>query len=219
MKQDTGVLRVAYSHYRYRTLFFTLLASLVALPAVRPLGLGSSVVEGFLAANLVAAVFAFGEGRLRRFAFVALFIALVARPGAALFHVAAVSVGSLAVWGVLALLAAAGALRFALQGQSVGAEQMFAALSAYVLGGLFFGLLYWVMGQFTPGSLLEGGAPALAVPSVYTAIYFSFVTLASLGYGDVLPVSDPARGLAVIEAVGGQLYLAVMVARMVSAWR
>ena len=216
MKQDTGVLRVAYSNHRYRILFFTLLASLVALPAVRPLGLGSSVVEGFLAANLVAAVFAFGEGRLRRFAFVALFIALVARPGAALFHVAAVSVGSLAVWGVLALLAAAGALRFALQGQSVGAEQMFAALSAYVLGGLFFGLLYWVMGQFTPGSIVEGGAP---VPSVFTAIYFSFVTLASLGYGDVLPVSDPARGLAVIEAVGGQLYLAVMVARLVSAWR
>ena len=216
MKQDTGVLREAYSNHRYRILFFTLLASLVALPAVRPLGLGSSVVEGFLAANLVAAVFAFGEGRLRRFAFVALFIALVARPGAALFHVAAVSVGSLAVWGVLALLAAAGALRFALQGQSVGAEQMFAALSAYVLGGLFFGLLYWVMGQFTPGSIVEGGAP---VPSVFTAIYFSFVTLASLGYGDVLPVSDPARGLAVIEAVGGQLYLAVMVARLVSAWR
>ena len=216
MKQDTGVLREAYSNHRYRILFFTLLASLVALPAVRPLGLGSSVVEGFLAANLVAAVFAFGEGRLRRFAFVALFIALVARPGAALFHVAAVSVGSLAVWGVLALLAAAGALRFALQGQSVGGEQMFAALSAYLLGGLFFGLLYWVMGQFTPGSIVEGGAP---VPSVFTAIYFSFVTLASLGYGDVLPVSDPARGLAVIEAVGGQLYLAVMVARLVSAWR
>ena len=213
------MLRVAYSNHRYRILFFTLLASLVALPVVRPLGLGSSVAEGFLAANLIAAIFAVGKGRLRQLAFVALFIALIARPGAALFHVAAVSVGSLAVWGVLALLAAAGALRFALQGQSVGGEQMFAALSAYLLGGLFFGLLYWVMGQFTPGSLLEGGAPDLAVPSVYTAIYFSFVTLASLGYGDVLPVSDPVRGLAVIEAVGGQLYLAVMVARMVSAWR
>ena len=50
-------------------------------------------------------------------------------------------------------------------------------------------------------------------------MYFSFVTLASLGYGDILPLSDPARGLAIVEVVGGQLYLAVMVARLVSAWR
>ena len=55
--------------------------------------------------------------------------------------------------------------------------------------------------------------------SVTTAIYFSFVTLASLGYGDVLPVSDPARGLAVLQVVSGQLYLAVLVARLVGMRR
>jgi hypothetical protein len=51
-----------------------------------------------------------------------------------------------------------------------------------------------------------------------TAIYFSFGTLATLGYGDVVPVSDVARGVDMFEAIAGQLYLAVMVARLVSLY-
>jgi len=49
-------------------------------------------------------------------------------------------------------------------------------------------------------------------------MYFSFVTLATLGYGDIVPRSDVARSLAIIEAVAGQLYLAAMVARLVSLY-
>jgi hypothetical protein len=44
------------------------------------------------------------------------------------------------------------------------------------------------------------------------------VTIATLGYGDVVPVSNSARGIAIVEAVAGQLYLAVMVARLVSLY-
>ena len=51
-----------------------------------------------------------------------------------------------------------------------------------------------------------------------SAIYFSFVTLATLGYGDIVPRTDVARGLAIVEGVGGQLSLAVMVARLVSLY-
>jgi hypothetical protein len=130
-----------------------------------------------------------------------------------------VSIASLAVWGFLALGTVAAALRFALRGRTVGSEQIYAALSAYLLAGIFFGVLYWVLEQVTPGSLSAGGDAATGVFRLMTAIYFSFVTLASLGYGDILPLSDPARGLAMLEVVGGQLYLAVMVARLVSAWR
>jgi hypothetical protein len=54
--------------------------------------------------------------------------------------------------------------------------------------------------------------------SLTQAFYFSFVTLATLGYGDVVPLGEVARGLAIIEAVAGQLYLAVMVARLVSLY-
>ena len=51
-----------------------------------------------------------------------------------------------------------------------------------------------------------------------SALYFSFVTLATLGYGDIVPRTDVARGLAIVEGVGGQLFLAVMVARLVSLY-
>src|SRR4029453_5872531 len=47
------------------------------------------------------------------------------------------------------------------------------------------------------------------------AVYYSFVTLATLGYGDYLPRTDLARGLAQFEVIGGQLFLAVMVARLI----
>ena len=49
-------------------------------------------------------------------------------------------------------------------------------------------------------------------------MYFSFVTLATLGYGDIVPRTDVARGLAIVEGVGGQLFLAVLVARLVSLY-
>jgi voltage-gated potassium channel len=51
-----------------------------------------------------------------------------------------------------------------------------------------------------------------------TAIYFSFVTLATLGYGDITPRTDVARSVAILEGVGGQLFLAVLVARLVSLY-
>jgi len=54
--------------------------------------------------------------------------------------------------------------------------------------------------------------------SLARGIYFSFVTLATLGYGDLVPNSDLTRGLAVLEAVAGQLYVAVIVARLVGAY-
>ena len=50
------------------------------------------------------------------------------------------------------------------------------------------------------------------------AIYFSFVTQATLGYGDIVPLGDEAQGVAVVQAVGGQIYLAVLVARLVSLY-
>jgi hypothetical protein len=49
-------------------------------------------------------------------------------------------------------------------------------------------------------------------------VYYSFVTLATLGYGDIVPLSPSARGLAILEAVVGQIYLVVVVARLVSLY-
>ena len=118
----------------------------------------------------------------------------------------------------IALIAAASAVRFAVRARVIDAEVIYAALSAYLLAGLFFGVLYWAIGVEWPGSFTEAGAgDAPAGFALSTAIYYSFVTLTTLGYGDVVPKTEMARGLAVLEAVGGQLYMAVMIARLVGS--
>lgn len=88
-------------------------------------------------------------------------------------------------------------------------------LDAYLLAGVIFGFCYWLLDQAWPASF----GPALAsLLGLSQAIYFSFVTIATLGYGDIVPVSDLARGIAILEAVSGQLYLVVLVARLVSLY-
>lgn len=208
-----------YAEHRYSVLFYSLLLSLSLPPILEQAGITDGGVEFLLGANLLAAVSALDRGPVRAAALTILPLALLARPGAALLDQGALSRASLAVWAIMALVAAAAGLRFALRGKAVGSQQIYAALSTYLLAGLFFGVLYSVLEHFVPGSLAAGGSAGPAGLPVASSIYFSFVTLASLGYGDVLPVSDVARGLAVVEVVGGQLYLAVMVARLVGAWR
>jgi hypothetical protein len=64
--------------------------------------------------------------------------------------------------------------------------------------------------SFWPGSIVGPDTT-----TEFISIYYSFVTLATLGYGDFLPRTDIARGLATFEVIGGQLFLAAMVARLV----
>jgi len=117
------------------------------------------------------------------------------------------------IWTLIGLLTTVAALRFAMEATKVDAEHLYAALSAYLLAGTCFGLLYWVLEQVQSGTFAASGQF-----SQTSAIYFSFVTLATLGYGDIAPRADVARGLAIIEGVGGQLFLAVLVARLVSLY-
>jgi voltage-gated potassium channel Kch len=123
------------------------------------------------------------------------------------------SAAALGSWTIIGLFAAAGALRFAMRATQIDAEHLYAALSAYLLAGVFFGLFYWVLEQIWAGNFTVPGDFSRA-----SAIYFSFVTLATLGYGDIVPRTDVARGLAVVEGVGGQLFLAVLIARLVSLY-
>ena len=207
------VLRLAYLRRRYAILFYTLLLTMVAAPVFAALELAGSLIEFFLAANLLAAVLPVGAGRGRRLLLAIITVVWLARPATAWFDHQILSVVTLGLWTLMAMFAAAGALRFAMRARSVDAEHLYAALSAYLLAGIFFGLFYWVLEQIRPGTFTATGEF-----SRMSAFYFSFVTLATLGYGDIVPRTDVARGLAIVEGIGGQLFLAVMVARLVSLY-
>lgn len=203
----------AYLCHRYTILFYSLLLTLAAAPLFAALGLPGTLIELLVAANLLAAVVPASTDRERRLLLISVAAVWVARPVTAWLDHQALSAMSLGLWTLIGFFAAAGALRFAIGAQAVDAEHLYAALSAYLLAGIFCALLYWVLEQVRPGTF--------AAPDDFSrmsAIYFSFVTLATLGYGDIVPRSDVARGLAIVEGVGGQLFLAVLVARLVSLY-
>jgi ion channel len=207
-----------YLYWRYTLLFYTLLLTLAVAPLRRALGLPASFLELFLAINLLAAVIPIRGRKTRRGLLLFLVVAFVGRGGTAWLDLATLGPLSLALWTVIALLAAASALRFALGALVVDREHLYAVLSAYLLAGIFFGVFYWVIERTWSGSFAVPGEGAQGHFSLMVAIYYSFVTLATLGYGDIVPRSEAARGLTIMEAVAGQLYLAVLVARLVSLY-
>ena len=198
---------------RYSILFYSLLITLLAVPASNLFKFSGVLIDSLLAANLLVAVMPGNTGKSRRIVLALMIVVWLARPLAILYGHRTLSVITLGIWTLIGLLAAAAALRYAFRARAIQAEHVYAALSAYLLAGLFFGLLYWVLQALGSGAFAASGDF-----SRMTAIYFSFVTLATLGYGDIVPRTDIARGLAIIEGVGGQLFLAVLVARLVSLY-
>jgi len=209
----------AYLARRYTILFYSLLLTLAAGPLLAAVHLDDRLLQLLLGLNLLAAALGVGDRRPSSFFLLLVGAALMVRLAAVPLRAEALVKTSLALWTVIGFLAAAGAVRSAMLRAAVSAEHLYAALSAYLLAGLFFGVLYFVIEQTWPGSFAMAGSTVTSSRfSPANAIYFSFVTQATLGYGDVVPARDVARGLAIVQAVAGQLYLAVMVARLVSLY-
>lgn len=89
------------------------------------------------------------------------------------------------------------------------------AIAVYLMIGLSFAMLFQLTNLITPGSFYYSVDPN-AVLTFSDFVYFSFVTLATLGYGDIIPITAQARSFAIIEAITGSLYLAVLIAKIVS---
>lgn len=98
-------------------------------------------------------------------------------------------------------------------------DTIYGSAAAYLMIGIAFAVIYAWLEAFAPGSL-RGLAPAegtgVGGRGLWEFIYFSLVTMTTLGYGDITPVSEEARALATLQAVAGQFYVAVLVARIVA---
>ena len=92
-------------------------------------------------------------------------------------------------------------------------ERIQGSVAVYLLLGLAWASAYELLHILRPGAWT---GPASEAPESQTWIYFSFVTLTSTGYGDITPVHPVARSLAILEALTGQLYLAITLARLVA---
>jgi hypothetical protein len=107
-------------------------------------------------------------------------------------------------------------LRFVWRAPSVNIEVLCASISAYLMLGLMWTMAYWLVDQLTPGAFAFNAGPRSM--NGFNGFYFSFITLSTVGYGDITPVSRIARWLAAMEAMTGLLYVAVLISRLVALY-
>jgi hypothetical protein len=96
-------------------------------------------------------------------------------------------------------------------GATVSADTIKGGISIYFLLGLFWAILYMIMLTFDPNALTNVPKETVGLD----CFYYSFSTLTTLGYGDITPVANYAKTLAIMEAVAGPVYLAIFVAQII----
>lgn len=105
------------------------------------------------------------------------------------------------------------------RGGAITSGRLYASVSLYFILGTFFYAVFNLVEVWHPGSFAESGAAQAGPMHRHKLLYFSLVTLTTLGYGDIVPVKEPARILAALEAAAGVLYIAITVARLVAAYQ
>ena len=100
---------------------------------------------------------------------------------------------------------------------AIDTNRIVGAICVYLLLGVIWAMTYTLVETILPGSF-AGFSPTHDHGWDSEWLYFSFVTMTTLGYGDILPVSATARGFAYMQAIVGQFYIAVLVAGLVSAY-
>jgi hypothetical protein len=110
-------------------------------------------------------------------------------------------------------------LGYVLRSIQIDTDVLCAAIAVYLLLGLIWAFAYALLAQLSPNSFAFAVNPhSSGRMDRFNAFYFSFVTLSTVGFGDVTPVSKAARTLAVMEAVTGTFYVAILIARLVAMY-
>jgi len=100
----------------------------------------------------------------------------------------------------------------------VDVNTLWMAVNVYILTGLFFAFVYAGVALFDPGAFTGKFMDSPLRDQLYGFVYFSFVTLTTLGYGDLTPSNIVVGTLTYMQALFGQLYVAIMIARLVGLY-
>jgi Ion channel len=206
--------------HHFFLLFVFLLAILILYPYVQNSGFGYFAFRVISIAGILIAVYAI---RLRKtFLFIALVLAVPAvaqrllprEPDAGLL-----SILSTVLSFVFDVFIVVVIFRRVFGNDKPNSETIFGALCIYLLIGFTFASLYGMVAAIQPKAFyLDPQTNLHAIPNRFDFIYYSFATMVSLGASGITAVSAPARSLSVIEAIIGVLYLAVLIARLMSAY-
>jgi hypothetical protein len=225
----TGGVVAALLHYRFTILLATLLAVLLVAPvglevlasaAPEAASWGLAVVSICLVLACILAVG--GRRRVLKFA-LGLGIPVLLLDLAALWlwqgHLALIRPGTRALFLGFVIVAL---LRHLFRPRRITFDTISASLCVYLLLGVCWANAFTVIETASPGSFVDNGGqdggPRFwedGLTRAFRLLYFSYVTLSSVGYGDILPRTTLARMCAITEAMMGQGYLLVMVSRLV----
>jgi voltage-gated potassium channel len=215
---DRILRRTIGEERRYTTLMWSLIILLMLYPIMGTLGL-SRFWSLFFVAELLLAVYSVSEGT-RSLKIATWLVAPAVVGELAFFFLETKETHWFAVLSVGAFLGYVVSVVYKQSVFSKGrmtTDRVAGAISVYLLLGLLWALAYGVISAADPEAFKGLQSFSMEESGVQQDfVYFSFVTLTTLGYGDMSPVSGFAKSLAWLEAVFGQLYLAVTIARLVS---
>ena len=198
---------------RFIYIIFAIMLVLLVNPFIRPLGLiGHLSSTLFLAMIPLASAYALTEDRRKT-----MIILLIAAPFVILdglnvyftsrvLMVVAVSFATILYFYIVSLL-----VKNLLSVRVVTANLIYCAISIYLLIGIMWAGIYSIVDGISPGSF-SGTSETVDL------VYFSFVTLTTVGFGDVVPLSVFGKRLAVFEAAMGSIYMAVIIAMIVGRY-
>ena len=154
---------------------------------------------------------------VRALANIALAAAALAAAANLLFH-DQLHGGTVASWAscLLYLIAPVSITRQLVVRRTVDSETVLGAIAAYLTAGMFFAFLYHALGLSQTQPLFFGSQGS---GTLSQDLFFSFTTLTTTGYGNLVPAGNPGQTFAVLEMLTGQLFLVTAVAKVVSAWR
>lgn len=201
---------------RNASLLVTLIALIVVAPIV-PVERSWFIVELLFDMILLAGVYSVGPTRHRSVFLVLTGITLATRWGELLSGAIGLDVSALALTVIWVCYAVSIIVVHLFQRRDVDVDAITGAVVVYLLVAVAFAMLFQLVEITRPGAFsgLEVTAADSRSEFSNSMIYYSLVCITTMGYGDIVPTGALARPLSVLEGVFGQLYLAVMIARLV----
>lgn len=211
------VPRSAFAPGRFRLLLLALVLFIIGTAAM-PWGGPARLVEIVLIAiALGAAVLELRAPGQRRLVPITLAVCVIlvslADYGVRFRHLPLLASAIVAIFSAIVIRIA---YRSVMRPHRTVGDRIVGAICVYLLIGLGWASVFETLDGVIPGSLRFPAETAWATATPIRYRYFSFVTLATLGYGDVTPVTTLAGTLASLEAIAGQLYIGITVARLVA---
>jgi hypothetical protein len=213
--------RATLTGHRFLLLFVFLLATLILYPYAEASHFGFYAFRLIGSFAILISVYAAKIHRSLLILAIALAIpALVQRIALPKADASALSTSNIVLSFLFDIIIVVVIFRHVFAGERPNSETIFGALCIYLLVGFSFASVYGLVAAFQPNAFfLDPHTNLHALPDRFDFIYYSFCTMTSLGAAGITAVTAQARSVSVLESILGVLYLAVLIARLMGAYR